>query len=221
MGGFKPFNMTELEEKKSEAGQALLEPTSNLEDVKIAIVEPKDVQEPQEGDQIQGKKAPRDQWSKDIEFLLASIGYCVGVGNIWRFPYLCFKNGGGAFLIPYFLLIITGSVPMYYLEIIMGQYTRSGAIKIWDVCPIFRGVGIGIIILNMFVNVYFIILMVWPMHFTFASIYAWFAPLFGYDGTLPWTRCDAWWLHGYLSTFAFGRGSNPGDTSSISPPYFP
>ena len=69
---------------------------------------------------------------------------------------------------------------MYYLEIIMGQYTRSGAIKIWDVCPIFRGVGIGIIILNMFVNVYFIILMVWPMHFMFASIYAWFAPLFGY-----------------------------------------
>ena len=55
-------------------------------DVKIAIIEPKDVQEPQEvqGAQIQGKKAPRDQWSKDIEFLLASIGYCVGVGNIWR-----------------------------------------------------------------------------------------------------------------------------------------
>ena len=69
---------------------------------------------------------------------------------------------------------------MYYLEIIMGQYTRSGAIKIWDICPIFRGVGIGIIILNMFVNVYFIILMVWPMHFMFASIYAWFAPIFGY-----------------------------------------
>ena len=69
---------------------------------------------------------------------------------------------------------------MYYLEIIMGQYTRSGAIKIWDICPIFRGVGIGIIILNMFVNVYFIILMVWPMHFMFASIYAWFAPMFGY-----------------------------------------
>ena len=102
----------------------------------------------------------------------------------FRFPYLCFKNGGGAFLIPYFLLIITGSVPMYYLEIIMGQYTRSGAIKIWDVCPIFRGVGIGIIILNMFVNVYFIILMVWPMHFMFASIYAWFAPLFGYGKSL-------------------------------------
>ena len=68
---------------------------------------------------------------------------------------------------------------MYYLEIIMGQYTRSGAIKIWDICPMFRGVGIGITILNMFVNVYFIILMVWPMHFMFVSLHAWFAPFFG------------------------------------------
>ena len=57
---------------------------------------------------------------------------------------------------------------MYYLEILMGQYTRSGTIKIWDICPIFRGVGIGITIMNMFVNVYFIIIMTWSMHFMFA-----------------------------------------------------
>ena len=86
----------------------------------------------------------------------------------YRFPYLCFKNGGGAFLVPYFILIVAGGVPMYYLEILMGQYTRSGTIKIWDICPIFRGVGIGITIMNMFVNVYFIIIMTWSMHFMFA-----------------------------------------------------
>ena len=77
----KPFNMTELQEKPGEETGTLLNP----EDVKIAIVEPKENQElfgPEEN-QVQGKKA-RDQWSKDIEFLLASIGYCVGVGNIWR-----------------------------------------------------------------------------------------------------------------------------------------
>ncbi len=83
--------------------------------------------------------SPRDVWDKDIEFLLASIGYCVGVGNIWRFPYLCYKNGGGAFLIPYFTIILTGAVPMYLLEIGMGQYTRSGCIRVWDICPVFRG----------------------------------------------------------------------------------
>jgi hypothetical protein len=105
-----------------------------------------------------------------------------------RFPYLCYKNGGGAFLIPYFLLIITGAVPMYYLEVLMGQYTRRGCVKIWDICPIWRGIGIGVSIMMLFVNVYFIILMVWPMHFMFASL----VPLFS-DQPLPWTRCDAWW----------------------------
>ena len=104
---------------------------------------------------------------------------------------------------------------MYYLEILMGQYTRSGTIKIWDICPIFRGVGIGITIMNMFVNVYFIIIMTWSMHFMFARfvyfsvclhflftnififVYIFvvvsFAPLFNEDGLLPWTKCDEWW----------------------------
>ena len=41
----------------------------------------------------------RDRWSRKIEFLFACIGFCVGYGNIWRFPYMCFKNGGGMVLI--------------------------------------------------------------------------------------------------------------------------
>ena len=109
--------------------------------------------------------------------------------NSIRFPYLCFKHGGGAFLIPYFLLIITGAVPMYFLEIIMGQYARGGTIKIWDLCPVFRGVGIGITIMNMMVNVYYIVIMTWAMHFLFMSL----TPLFNEDGLLPWTTCKASW----------------------------
>ena len=127
----------------------------------------------------------------------------------FRFPYLCFKNGGGAFLIPYCILCIFGAIPMYFLEVMIGQYTRSGTIKLWDICPIFRGVGIGISVMSMFVNVYFIIIMVWAMHFMFASL----VPLFNEDGLLvrpsfevllnkvfihiktfqPWTKCDEWW----------------------------
>ena len=69
---------------------------------------------------------------------------------------------------------------MYYLEVMIGQYTRSGIIKVWDICPIFRGVGIGITIMTIFINIYFVTLMVWSMHFMFASL----APLFNEDGLL-------------------------------------
>lgn len=47
----------------------------------------------------------RDRWSKKIEFLFACIGFCVGYGNMWRFPYMCFKNGGGRYRLAIFIIL--------------------------------------------------------------------------------------------------------------------
>lgn len=103
----------------------------------------------------------RETWERNADFLLSIIGFAVDLANIWRFPYLCYRNGGGlksiliyvvflvnylyyvtgAFLIPYFLMLIFGAVPLFYMELILGQYNRQGPISVWkNVCPLFKGI---------------------------------------------------------------------------------
>lgn len=63
----------------------------------------------------------------------------VGLGNIWRFPFIAFENGGGAFLIPYIIVLLLVGKPLYYLEMILGQFSSRSSVKIWNVCPMLRG----------------------------------------------------------------------------------
>lgn len=82
----------------------------------------------------------RETWAKKIEFILASIGYAVGLGNVWRFPYLVFQNGGGAFLIPYFLMLFLCGMPLFCMELSIGQYFSLGPVTSWTaLCPIAKG----------------------------------------------------------------------------------
>lgn len=82
----------------------------------------------------------RESWDSKLTFLLATVGYAVGLGNVWRFPYLAQKNGGGAFLIPYFVMLCIEGIPIFYLELAIGQRLRKGAIGVWNqVSPFLAG----------------------------------------------------------------------------------
>ncbi|MEQ2233955.1 hypothetical protein ILYODFUR_027034, partial [Ilyodon furcidens] len=80
----------------------------------------------------------RGQWANKAEFLLAVAGQIIGLGNVWRFPYLCYKNGGGVFFVPYLLFLVLCGIPLFLLETSLGQYTSLGGVSAWrTICPLF------------------------------------------------------------------------------------
>ncbi len=62
----------------------------------------------------------RERWLNRPSFVMAAIGSAVGLGNIWRFPFIAYANGGGAFLIPYFVALFTAGIPLMMLECGLG-----------------------------------------------------------------------------------------------------
>ena len=69
----------------------------------------------------------KEQWGSRAGFILAAVGSAIGLGNIWRFPYMAFDNGGGAFLIPYFIALLTAGIPIIIMEFSMGHKMKGGA----------------------------------------------------------------------------------------------
>lgn len=113
----------------------------------------------------------RPQWKTHIGFLLAAIGSAIGLGNIWRFPYLCYKNGGGAFLIPYVLALVIVGIPFMILEIGLGHKMRGSApASFARVNSRWEWLGWWQIIFVMFgVVLYYSVIIAWCFNYLFFS----------------------------------------------------
>jgi NSS family neurotransmitter:Na+ symporter len=112
----------------------------------------------------------RDQWGSRVGFVLATIGSAVGLGNIWRFAYMAYENGGGAFLFPYIFALLTAGIPLLLLEMGFGFFTRTSAPSSFrKVGEKFEWVGWWSVIVAFTVTVYYIVIIAWSLLFVFKS----------------------------------------------------
>uniref|UniRef100_UPI00358E25D0 sodium- and chloride-dependent GABA transporter ine-like isoform X2 n=1 Tax=Myxine glutinosa TaxID=7769 RepID=UPI00358E25D0 len=119
------------------------------------------------------RSLPRESWTNQVEFLLATIGSVVGLGNIWRFPFLCYQHGGGAFLIPYMLMLLLCGIASLYMEMAVGQYSRRGPYHmLCQFCPLFKGLGLLMIVVSGIGTTFYIIVVVWSMFYLFKSFHS-------------------------------------------------
>ncbi|GCB79809.1 hypothetical protein scyTo_0017959, partial [Scyliorhinus torazame] len=125
----------------------------------------------------------RGNWSSNADYLLSLIGCVVGLGNIWRFPYVAYKNGGGAFLIPYTLMLGLVGIPVFFLECSFGQFASLGPVGVWKAVPMLQGVGITMTLLTTITCISYNVVMGYCLYYLFAS----------FQSPLPWADCFSWW----------------------------
>uniref|UniRef100_A0A1Q3FUS3 Transporter n=1 Tax=Culex tarsalis TaxID=7177 RepID=A0A1Q3FUS3_CULTA len=134
--------------------------------------------------EIDNLKPRKQHWANKMQFVLACIGYSVGLGNVWRFPYLAYKSGGGVFLVPYFIILLICGIPMLFMELAVGQYTGRGPIgALGQLCPLFKGTGLASVVVSFLMSTYYSVIIAYAIYYFFTS----FRP------DLPWTDCSHRW----------------------------
>ena len=168
----------------------------------------------------------REKWATRQDFYLSCAGSFIGLGNVWRFPYLCYENGGAVFFIPYLIFLFLAGIPIFFLEVSIGQYTSEGGITAWTViAPITTGIGWGSIVLTTVINTYYIVVLGWSLYYLCASMAS--------PETLDkiWNTCDNEWnskdgtcvtfkdiIEKNLTGAGAGSGNNQGEQKAFITP---
>lgn len=130
----------------------------------------------------QDEPPARSGWNSKIEYFLAQVGFSVGLGNVWRFPYLCHQNGGGAFLLLYIVLMLLVGIPLFFLELAAGQAIRQGSIGVWRyISPRLSGIGYSSCVVCFYVALYYNVILAWSLYYMGSS----------FQSPLPWEQCPS------------------------------
>lgn len=145
----------------------------------------------------------KDQWQTRAGFILAAVGSAVGLGNIWRFPYVAYDNGGGAFLIPYFFALFTAGIPILILEFYLGHKLRGSAPLSFSKLGKYEWFGWWQTGISFVISIYYSAIIAWSLAYTWFSIprswegsdntWAFFS---GYTGLTDSSKWSENWLGG-------------------------
>jgi len=127
------------------------------------------------------ERDPEKPWKSKGDYFVAVLTYLLGVGNVIRFPQLCFKHGGGAFFIPYFLMLIIEGIPLLCLEMTVGQRLgRNSVVESWkDLSPSLRGIGVAAALMSLVTIFYYNYIVAWCLYYFVHSM----------RSTLLWDTC--------------------------------
>ncbi|MCF8041928.1 MAG: sodium-dependent transporter [Desulfarculaceae bacterium] len=114
----------------------------------------------------------REQWNSRTGFVLAAVGSAVGLGNIWRFPYMAYENGGGAFLIPYFFAMLTAGVPFLIMEFALGHRYKSAApLTFHAIKARWEFLGWWQVLVCLVISFYYVVILGWTVCYFFLSLH--------------------------------------------------
>ena len=105
----------------------------------------------------------------------------MGLGNVWRFPYLCYRHGGGAFLVAYATMLAGTGLPLFFLELVIGQYGGIGPNKLFGrMAPAFKGLGYGMLFISFLLCINYNMIIAWSLYYLVAGLL---------QSPLPWQYC--------------------------------
>ncbi|QOQ38419.1 sodium-dependent transporter [Trueperella pecoris] len=112
----------------------------------------------------------REQWSGQYGFILAAVGSAIGLGNIWRFPGVAYTNGGGAFLIPYLVALLTAGIPILLLDYSLGHRYRGSSPAVFRrISKKWEALGWFQVVISLVIMTYYAVILAWAVRYMFFS----------------------------------------------------